>query len=1109
MMEHSDATLAPMARMPMDGRIVLAPRQLKAHRLRLGLSQEALAEYCFGRRLCVSIASIKRAESGKSILYRTARHLAAAYEVGLETLVSTLPAPTVAAYPHSATAPAHDVAANGYPGDDELAPRSVVVLALPPGVDLTSIQAREAASLAAQFGGMPMAAQGAAWAAVFGLPQAYGSDAARCLECATALAQRIDCGGRPLLVGPGEWRDGRLQCSMSFADAGPAHDAGAKVGVAVSAGSSRIMVERTCCAMVLDQFSFDTADAHGRHPPFALLRPGAAGAARPSRPFIARYAQLQQFKAILDEAQATQCGQLVHVRGVAGIGKSRLVREFHAIARQWEFACHDVAIVDFGAESGAAPGAQLVRELTALPGSGAADEAALLGAWLRAAGLGATQEMPLRALLGLAQSADQAAIFNGMDHAARRRAAVEALQALLLRVAIAQPVLVVIEDIHWADASFREMFALLLPLTQDAAITWVTTSRFNGDPFEEHIRPHCQDMPLTVLDLPPLRTSEAEALALQHGGIDPAQRRMCIERAQGNALFLTQLLLAPPGRSLPDSLRHLVQAQLDRLPSLDRRALRIAAAIGQQFPLALLRQMLDAPDYRPELPERAHLLKPSIDGGGAFVHDLVMHCIYDLITPPQRRHLHQQLAQHYRERDQVLWARHLERAEDDGAPTAYLCAIRERLARHDYALAIELAGQCRRIGYATVDHYALDMLAAEAAARTMRNDEARQGYERARDLAATAQERLDAILGLAAILNVLDRTGEEDELLDAALPTARAIGNEASLARLMYLKGNIRFPKGDFVGGRRFHEQALRHARAGAANNLEALSLSGLGDSLYAEGRMGRAHAVFADCLAICRRYELANVEASNLFMLGTTRIYLGRTGEALDDALASAALGLRVGNRRAEIVSRLTASWVLLSMERLDEARVQVEEGLHLARSMGAARFEPFLGECLARLSFLGGRRSLALSQVGAACEAVERLGMRSFIGPWLQGTLALLSDDPAQRRNALLRGRDMLAQGCVAHNRYRFHVAAAEIALLDGDAAGAAAEMAHLQAATGDDPCAWVEHQVRVTHAYGRWLAEPCDDTRADLYELRRDALRQGYALATPRLDAALSAL
>ncbi|MCE8025712.1 helix-turn-helix transcriptional regulator [Halomonas sp. MCCC 1A11058] len=71
---------------PQDGRLRLDRERLKQHRKRMGLSQEALAEYCFDRRLCVSIASIKRAESGKAVLYRTARHLAEIYEVEVEEL---------------------------------------------------------------------------------------------------------------------------------------------------------------------------------------------------------------------------------------------------------------------------------------------------------------------------------------------------------------------------------------------------------------------------------------------------------------------------------------------------------------------------------------------------------------------------------------------------------------------------------------------------------------------------------------------------------------------------------------------------------------------------------------------------------------------------------------------------------------------------------------------------------------------------------------------------------------------------------------------------------------------------------------------------------------
>lgn len=80
-----------------DGRVTLSVQQLKALRQRQGLSQEAVAEQCVERRLCLSLASIKRAESGKPVLYRTARHFAAFYGIAVEALIP----PTRASHPLS------------------------------------------------------------------------------------------------------------------------------------------------------------------------------------------------------------------------------------------------------------------------------------------------------------------------------------------------------------------------------------------------------------------------------------------------------------------------------------------------------------------------------------------------------------------------------------------------------------------------------------------------------------------------------------------------------------------------------------------------------------------------------------------------------------------------------------------------------------------------------------------------------------------------------------------------------------------------------------------------------------------------------------------------
>jgi ATP/maltotriose-dependent transcriptional regulator MalT len=164
---------------------------------------------------------------------------------------------------------------------------------------------------------------------------------------------------------------------------------------------------------------------------------------------------------------------------------------------------------------------------------------------------------------------------------------------------------------------------------------------------------------------------------------------------------------------------------------------------------------------------------------------------------------------------------------------------------------------------------------------------------------------------------------------------------------------------------------------------------------------------VFDARLERCQTHGFADVEASNRFMRATACIYLGQTDWALSDALDSAALGQRVGNRRAEVVSRLTASWVLTALGRAGEAREQIEAGLEIVQALQAARFEPFLLDALARVSLLEGRDRQAEQQIARAWDLVEQRKLQPFIGPWVLGTVALISREEGARQAALARGR------------------------------------------------------------------------------------------------------
>jgi tetratricopeptide (TPR) repeat protein len=381
-----------------------------------------------------------------------------------------------------------------------------------------------------------------------------------------------------------------------------------------------------------------------------------------------------------------------------------------------------------------------------------------------------------------------------------------------------------------------------------------------------------------------------------------------------------------------------------------------------------------------------------------------------------------------------LRAQHLHLGHQAGAPAALLDAARERHELFDHEGALSLLLMYAGIDYAEQAPHAHAMLLGDVYAKMGQMPQARQAYERAIATAPDAVSGLSAKVALAGVLNVLEDLAAEETLIDQALPEAGALRAHAQLATLHYLKGNLYFPRGDVARSRMHHARAMTVAQEAGAARVQAQALSGLGDSYYAEGLMGTANAHFVRCLLLCDEHGLRDIEASNRFMLATTQIYLCQTGEALTQALASAELARRVGNRRAEIVSRLTAGWVELSCGRPREALIHIDEGLMISRGMGATRFEPFLQESQARAQYALGDEAQAQRTIQAALDSVERLKLHAFIGPWVLGTWALLHHPDGRAMQALARGEALIEQGCVAHNIYRFHACAMEAHVLAG---------------------------------------------------------------------------
>ena len=1079
---------------PSDGRIALDAALLKTLRKARGLSQEALAELCVNHQLAVSIASIKRAETGKVVLYRTARHLATIFDVEVERLVlrAAEVAPGAALLAAAArTAPQETV---------RYVIELHIALAGAPRADSEALY--DIARLARQFGGQAQAPDGAQVVAVFGMPQAYRSDAGRAMRCAIELGRVLLVhGARGMALRLVRWEDGQAapaQAALPDLRAAPGRQPWH------APLSTPLYVARNLVGQLGGRFEFDGAPQ--RFPGYLHFSGVAAGEDTAQTALAGRASETRQFRAVTEAALESQGGHIVYLRAMAGVGKTRLSTEFAAIARQAGFGCHRCEVLDAGADSWRTPLGQLARSLFGMgfddSGAQAIDDA------MAELELAPESAIFYRAITGARMTSEQVSLYAAMSHAVRERGLAQALQTLIGRRALAEPLLLTVEDIHWGDAWLFEALGALLALTRDAPVVWVLTSRIEQDPLEASLRAHLFELPLTVFDLAPLAAREALALADQFSEVDPCYRQRCIERAQGNPLFLTQLL-ASPEHHLPDSLKHAVQTRLDALAPQHRHALRTASAIGNRFELALLREALGDPHYEPEAAGRNSLVRRTGPAAYAFVHDLVMHCIYESIDAAQQRRLHLELAALYREHDPALSAQHLYRADDPGAFDMMLRAIRDRLAEHQFEAALELTAECSANDSTRYSSFTLALLQSHATAGLGQMAQAKRCYQHALMLAGRPQERIDAVVGLATTLNILEELDEEERLLDETLPLAHSIEAGASLAKLLYLKGNIYFPRGNYGECRRHHEEAARHAQASGMTETEARALSGVADSYYAQGRMNKAHEVFSQCIAMCEQHRFINIEASNRSALGSTRIYLGQAFDAVADALQSAELARKVGNRRAEIVARMTAGWVLVATGQLAQAAEEVAHALELTRAMGASRFEPFLMESQSRISWLDGDHALAERQIGEAAAMVERQQLQRFIGPWVLGTLALFTSDAAVRKKALLQGAAHLTRDCLAHNAYRFFVSAAEVALLEGDLVTAGFYADQLAGYAASEPCAWVDHHVALVRHYSNWSEAPSDALRAELRLLRGGARQYGFDQAMPRLNPLLEIL
>jgi class 3 adenylate cyclase/tetratricopeptide (TPR) repeat protein len=661
------------------------------------------------------------------------------------------------------------------------------------------------------------------------------------------------------------------------------------------------------------------------------VTPGAAGHARRlDGPMVGRGRELSLLTDAFDRSVADRAGQLVTLLGAAGVGKSRLADEFRKqLGAQATFLVG--RCLSYGEGITYWPLADALRAPAAVQDDNSVES---WRAGLMALIAGEQQaEAIVEKVIGLI----------GVGEAAGGSEAFWAVRRLLEIMARGRPVVLVIDDLHWATPTFLDLVEHLAGWTRDAPILLVCLAR----PELLEARPDWggSRMATTTIALEPLdATSTDELLAnlLMGAAVGTGVPRRIAAAAEGNPLFVEELVamlaergdLVPDGDGLrrdaepaelevPPTIEALMAARLDQLPGDERPVLERASVVGRQFgagEVAYLGDGSRSASVRPALMAmvRRDLLRPDPDAilpmgpedeAFRFRHQLIRDGAYASMSKAERARLHERYARwleglpadRLRQLDEVV-GYHLEQAlvlwsalgEKPGAPhipsraAAHLGAAGLRASeRSDAAAAANLLARAATLlPRADPQRIALLPHLANALVTLGRFDESQAAVSESIEATANGSSPAARVLALVVRSSLARSRGasvaERKPDIEEALAIAEATGDQAQLATVHARLGGMAMDVGRLSEARRELEIALSAAQLSGNTKREAEARSDLGLVIWCgTSPASDIHRILADNRAFARKHSQRRVEAFALRAQAIEAARRGRIPEA------------------------------------------------------------------------------------------------------------------------------------------------------------------------------------------------------------------------------------
>jgi len=677
----------------------------------------------------------------------------------------------------------------------------------------------------------------------------------------------------------------------------------------------------------------------------------------PSSAFIGRAVELRRLDAALERA-GQGSPQVVLVAGDAGVGKTRLVLALAGRARRRGMRVLTGGCVELG-DIGLPylPVVDALRELSHDP----EEDRLLVGAAATAPGLG-------RLLPGIEPAGPAGDNLDQLQ-------VLDALRAVLVGLSERSPVLLVLEDLHWADRATRDLVAFLARTLRSGRVMLAVSYRSDELHRRHPLRPLLAELvrlsAVERLELAPFTRAElAEHLEAIAGAPLPAEQVEGIHaRSEGNPFYAEQLLAAAAGDAqveLPATLAEVLLARVQGLSEPAQQVLRVAAVAGRRVPHRLLAGVAGRPEA--DLERGLHeavgagvLTSDAATGSYAFRHALLAEAVYGDLLPGERVRLH------------AAYARLLA-AEPGGAAAE---RAHHRLASHDLVGAL-----------------AASVRAAEEAEAVLAPAEALHHLQRALALWERVPEpspvagidQVELTLRAAAAASAAGEHRRAASLAQGAATTAAAAGDLARAARAYERRGNYLFDAGRIEEALAARARAVELVPAQPPTRLRARVTAAIAQALVNARRRDDARRWCDEALAAARGAGSADEEADVLITLGMVEQYHD-PASARSLFAAARAQAAAAGNLEIELRALYDDAEVAKQLGDLTAAGAGFDDGAELARQhgLGWSRFGIFMRREQLAVRYLTGDWDECERLLAAVPELVTTLAAAQVAAPGL----------------------------------------------------------------------------------------------------------------------------